>query len=218
MTILFFFYFLGGTLLVEVPMIDPEQQYESVDENRFQAQDTWQWWNKFRSVAEFHPRMMVALEMSADLPSKEEILRWLGEPVDLLIIPTHCFIRNASNYPVLGRAHKSVALKFLSKLNCKFVLKSSNDELSSLNNHVQYLKHLYDEHAKLPNIMEGYDDILEIPLQPLYDNLDSYTYEVFEKDPVKYLYYQRAIEGALVDKIPKDEISTKTVSFYLFSF
>lgn len=56
-----------------------------------------------------------------------------------------------------------------------------------------------------------FDDFLEIPLQPLYDNLDSYTYEVFEKDPVKYLSYQRAIERALVDKVPESEVSTKVM-------
>lgn len=27
-------------------------------------------------------------------------------------------------------------------------------------------------------------------MQPLMDNLDSYTYEVFEKDPVKYHKYE----------------------------
>lgn len=59
---------------------------------------------------------------------------------------------------------------------------------------------------------KSYDDMLEIPLQPLYDNLDSYTYEVFEKDPIKYVFYQRAIEQALLDKIPIEEVETKTVS------
>lgn len=40
---------------------------------------------------------------------------------------------------------------------------------------------------------------LQIPLQPLYDNLDTYTYEVFEKDPIKYMKYQEAIVAALED-------------------
>lgn len=57
-----------------------------------------------------------------------------------------------------------------------------------------------------------YEDVLEIPLQPLYDNLTSYTYEVFEKDPIKYIYYQRAIENALIDKISNEEAESKTVS------
>lgn len=57
----------------------------------------------------------------------------------------------------------------------------------------------------------SFDDFLEIPLQPLYDNLDAYTYEVFEQDPVKYLAYQQAIERAVVDKVPETEIETHTL-------
>lgn len=64
-------------------------------------------------------------------------------------------------------------------------------------------------------LFTSYDDVLEIPLQPLYDNLDSYTYEVFEKDPVKYIFYQRAIEQALQDKISEEDADTKTV-FIIF--
>lgn len=44
------------------------------------------------------------------------------------------------------------------------------------------------------------------------DNLDSYTYEIFEKDPVKYIYYQRAIERALVNKVSEAEIAIKKVN------
>lgn len=57
----------------------------------------------------------------------------------------------------------------------------------------------------------SFDDFLEIPLQPLYDNLDAYTYEVFEQDPVKYLAYQRAIQQAVIDKVPEAEIETRTL-------
>ena len=32
------------------------------------------------------------------------------------------------------------------------------------------------------------------------DNLESGTYEIFEKDPIKYEEYQSAIQNALVDK------------------
>lgn len=40
-------------------------------------------------------------------------------------------------------------------------------------------------------------DFLQSPLQPLKDNLQSQTYEIFEKDPVKYAQYQLAIKNAL---------------------
>jgi type II protein arginine methyltransferase len=44
----------------------------------------------------------------------------------------------------------------------------------------------------------GYQDFMQVPLQPLTDNLESMTYEVFEKDPVKYDLYEEAIRRALV--------------------
>ncbi|KAF2667980.1 Skb1 methyltransferase [Microthyrium microscopicum] len=47
----------------------------------------------------------------------------------------------------------------------------------------------------------GYQDVLQMPLQPLADNLESVTYEVFEKDPIKYEWYERAVAFALHDWI-----------------
>ena len=43
------------------------------------------------------------------------------------------------------------------------------------------------------------------------DNLESQTYEVFEKDPIKYRQYQEATRRALLDRVP-DEKSTQVVS------
>ena len=43
--------------------------------------------------------------------------------------------------------------------------------------------------------VQGYQDFL----QPLMHNLESQTYEVFEKDPVKYTEYQRAMYLAILD-------------------
>jgi hypothetical protein len=37
---------------------------------------------------------------------------------------------------------------------------------------------------------QGYADFLQAPLQPLMDDLGSMTYEVFERDPVKYHQYE----------------------------
>ena len=36
----------------------------------------------------------------------------------------------------------------------------------------------------------AYKDTLQSPLQPLMDNLESQTYETFERDPVKYERYE----------------------------
>lgn len=62
-------------------------------------------------------------------------------------------------------------------------------------------------------LLFSFEDVLEIPLQPLYDNLDCYTYEIFEKDPVKYKLYQNAIEAALKDRVKDEEIEEKLVMY-----
>lgn len=48
--------------------------------------------------------------------------------------------------------------------------------------------------------LSGYLDVLQAPLQPLADNLESQTYETFERDPVKYEQYEAAIASALLDR------------------
>ncbi|KAL0038065.1 hypothetical protein WJX79_000828 [Trebouxia sp. C0005] len=50
----------------------------------------------------------------------------------------------------------------------------------------------------------SYRDYLQAPLQPLQDNLESATYETFEKDTTKYTTYQAGIEAALLDCTPQE--------------
>jgi protein arginine N-methyltransferase 5 len=68
--------------------------------------------------------------------------------------------------------------------------------------HLSYLRALQRKEQPRPPIEffgAGYQDYLQMPLQPLADNLESVTYEVFEKDPIKYEWYERAIAYALHD-------------------
>lgn len=68
--------------------------------------------------------------------------------------------------------------------------------------HINYIRYLQRRQPRRPPIERfgaGYQDYLQNPLQPLTDNLESITYEVFEKDPVKYEWYERAIAQALRD-------------------
>ncbi|KAK6349511.1 methyltransferase protein [Orbilia brochopaga] len=65
-----------------------------------------------------------------------------------------------------------------------------------------YLHHLLEDLPPPPPLDifgAGYQDFLQSPLQPLADNLESMTYEVFEKDPVKYDQYEKAVKLALED-------------------
>jgi len=55
------------------------------------------------------------------------------------------------------------------------------------------MTYLFTQHDKLDeeNIIEvEYRNYLQSPLQPLADNLESTTYETFEKDSIKYELYE----------------------------
>jgi protein arginine N-methyltransferase 5 len=52
-----------------------------------------------------------------------------------------------------------------------------------------------------------YRDVLQAPLQPLADNLESGVYEVFERDPVKYKQYEEAVAQALTDRFTHNNIA-----------
>lgn len=84
--------------------------------------------------------------------------------------------------------------------------KDSERFLEALKKVAPHLAYIRNLQAKSPpqSILElfsagYYQDYLQGPLQPLSDNLESVTYEVFEKDPVKYDLYESAIRRALTD-------------------
>ncbi|KAI9666801.1 MAG: methyltransferase protein [Alyxoria varia] len=68
--------------------------------------------------------------------------------------------------------------------------------LEYLRTHVQakLIRHTGEERGSM-----AFQDFLQDPLQPLRDNLESMTYEVFERDPYKYEAYGHAITRALQD-------------------
>lgn len=61
----------------------------------------------------------------------------------------------------------------------------------------------------------GYYDWLQAPLQPLMDDLQSSTYEVFERDPVKYAKYEEAITLALGDREGDESLCVLSLSLVL---
>lgn len=195
----------------EIPMTDTNlgmlTRRKDIDVEQFVGEDMWDRWNRFRCHANFSHRIRLALTLTEDIPSQEEIKRWLGEPVDCIIIPDYLFVKNSQNYPVLSKLHQNVLAQFL-KFPIYLMLKTC-DNSNLLKVYVDYLDHLATQKLRIDCPMTGFDDLLQIPLQPLYDNLDSYTYEVFEKDPVKYKLYQMAVEKALLDRVPERLMASK---------
>jgi hypothetical protein len=97
-----------------------------------QGGSTWEAWNRLRMFCEHNSSIGVALgeclswviyvacsdqvdassfgclswrsEITADLPSREVLRRWLGEPVKAIILPTSIFLTNRKGFPVLSKA------------------------------------------------------------------------------------------------------------------
>jgi len=69
-------------------------------------ENSWYWWRKIRTLCEENSKLGVVLQLTPDLPSSEEIERWLSEPVKAVVIPTSLFLTNKSGFPVLSKAHQ----------------------------------------------------------------------------------------------------------------
>ncbi|KAI5642510.1 PRMT5 arginine-N-methyltransferase domain-containing protein [Phthorimaea operculella] len=185
--------------------IDDEEAYN----------ETWHWWSKFHELMDYDKRVGVVLELTADLPSKEIVDRWLGEPVKAVIVPTSIFHNNKKGFPVLSKAHQALVVSMVER-DAQVIV--SGAKRSNIEFYLQYLYQLWQRRRNpaedpMLSYARGWEDYLQTPLQPLADNLDTHTYNVFEKDPVKYDQYQKAIVKALISlqtkQAPEDKSESK---------
>ncbi|XP_072357647.1 protein arginine N-methyltransferase 5 [Scyliorhinus torazame] len=204
---------------IRVPLISSEDMRDDIVENDpvlrsedcSEEEKTWLWWHHFRALCDYNKRITLALAVGADLPSDSVIDRWLGEPIKAAVLPTSIFLTNKKGFPVLSKMHQNLIYR-LFKLEVQFVITGSNrHSQKEYRSYLQYLEYL-NQHRPPPNSYEafakGYEDYLQCPLQPLMDNLESQTYEIFEKDHIKYSQYQQAVYKCLLDRIPEEEKDT----------
>ncbi|CAF1148235.1 unnamed protein product [Adineta steineri] len=194
-----------NTLYFAYWFVFPTRAQSNSDDDDDDAElQPWLWWNKIYKLLDYHGKVYPVLELSADVPSEQAQKRWLGEPVRAVILPTKIFTTNAKGFPVLSPAHQLFIIKLI-KLKVQFIIKGINPRDSTLfEPYLQYLKHVTRQTEPTNRVLEsfthGYEDRLQVPLQPLADNLESRTYEIFEKDPIKYIQYEKAIYQALIEK------------------
>lgn len=194
------------TLWLRIPLVSPQRaspdfQGKASSSSDRCIDDSWEWWNNFRTACEYHPNLAVALELSADLPSQAALDRWFAEPVKAVFVPTSIFLTNKKGFPVLSKAHQSCIQK-LFLLNAQLVVTGPPSQGQGLGIYWQYLQYLHRNMKPLTpeeQFESPYFDYLQAPLQPLMDNLESQTYETFERDPVKYKLYEEAVYLALLD-------------------
>ena len=186
------------------------------------SDQSWGAWNRLRTLCDSHPNLGVALAVGGKLPPDSVVQRWLGEPIRAALLPTSIFVANAGGYPTLSTRHQELIRRLLEH-NVQLLVAGraihgpgvaaaersgdapeaagvSKPVQADLRPYLQYLSHLA---SRVPPLSEGekfvapYRDFLQAPLQPLMDNLESQMYETFERDPVKYAQYEKAVAAAL---------------------
>ncbi len=109
----------------------------------------------------------------------------------------------AESDPPVGLTAKSsllgTAATFPTPAEAAHVPCHTNDDPTPYLSYMRNLQNKQPPQSQLEKFGSGYQDYLQAPLQPLTVNLESITYEVFEKDPVKYDWYEKAIARALHD-------------------
>lgn len=164
--------------------------------------DGWSRWNKLKSQlpTNFQIKVILKLDQESALyyhSHEKHVKRWIAEPLKAVVLPTTLFVMNNENYPVLLKPLQELIRMFLYYSIGIVVNGKSYHQSKSLLPYTQYIHFLKHQVEQTLTMEESFSrsfwDILQCPLQPLADNLESQTYEIFEQDPVKYVSYEKAI-------------------------
>lgn len=126
---------------IQLPMIHPSKFSPICDEN--EKEDSWEWWNNLRTHCYYSKQLCLALELpdTKNLPSTNEIDRWIGEPVKVLIISTTLFLTNQHKQPVLSKLHQEIIQKFLN-IDVQYVIKGPKLHESNYRQYNAYINYL----------------------------------------------------------------------------
>jgi type II protein arginine methyltransferase len=90
-------------------------------------------------------------------------------------------------------------LKYAFDYQVQVIISGQSEKIE---NFKEYIETVYENLTPLCEeeyFTQPYYDYLQQPLQPLMMNLENQTYDIFEKDPIKYDLYQEAVFQALKD-------------------
>lgn len=199
--------------VVEIDLMNSEYYRLMYHKDSDQEEDipsSWSFWNKIHAATNYSLRMEVALVISSDSHDDEnEIAKWLGECISMVVFTNDCFLTNSKNYPVLSKQNQDALRILMQCCRPAIVIEPEDFEDAKVCHYRDYLR--FQEKFTNHDDHSFEQDLPRFPLQPLKDNLDYGTYETFERDNAKYIFYQRAIEGALMDMVTEEEKVLKEI-------
>lgn len=174
---------------------------------------TWEVWDTVRKMCDYPTNLSLALEVPKNALPSHLLDRWFTEPISMLILSAQStFVPNPKGFPVLPKHTQQLVHKFTKKQPF-YLLKDIPTSLNTSPEEMPYaagdacliyLRHIMSKQpapSRMDIFSEGYADILQLPLQPLNDDLETPCYEVFERDESKYDYYEHAIQAAVENEL-----------------
>ncbi|GMR43040.1 hypothetical protein PMAYCL1PPCAC_13235, partial [Pristionchus mayeri] len=183
--------------------------------------EIWEIWADFRTmVGNFAgDRLCVGIKLMEDLDDEfvdaQSLQRWQAEPVIMFTMETNVFTTNSRTGGAdLAPAHtRLLETLWTSETMTAAVRGPLKDPRGARLQYAQAIRSiigplwLKKKLSKKPNFLDlsevHYQDVIQKPLQPLADNLQSGVYNTFEADAPKYKYYGEAVEAAIYDMIKK---------------
>ncbi|KAM3715862.1 Protein arginine N-methyltransferase [Dirofilaria immitis] len=191
------------------------------------TRDIWGIWADFRSLCTNYPMQKLAVGLRLCPNLADEFLeprlykRWHAEPLCSFCIETSIFTSNGQyGKCTLPLAHHRLLMDLFVSVVQRPLIHCNSSEQIDEHLRLQYVniikqlireKVIRSKEAALlgsdDNVLfeylghREYIDTLQMPLQPLADNLDSGTYAIFEEDSVKYDLYREAISHAIEDLV-----------------
>ncbi|KAL6727154.1 hypothetical protein Aduo_009054 [Ancylostoma duodenale] len=184
-----------------------------------ETRDCWTVWADFRKLcSNFSSQKLIAgLHLTPDIDEEfvdqKLISRWKAEPLAVFCVDVDVFVSDQSlRHLCLPPAHANSLAELWMSDNGRLMVRGSRETETSPSVQLQCAQALRavvrDVNCRpkgltssgfLVDANVNYVDVLQVPLQPLADNLDSGVYNTFEQDPVKYRRYREAVELAIRD-------------------
>ncbi|TRY50527.1 Protein arginine N-methyltransferase [Cryptosporidium tyzzeri] len=167
-------------------------------------------WQITNTIINATPNTKIGLSLKIDSNlsriSIEDYSRFFGEPIKCMFINYDFFESKHSGSSISEvlkhsmRAKVPISIYFNDNIssNVKPIIKNS------YNNIIKFIKSFPPLSSK-QKYEYNYIDVLQMPLQPLSNNLKSIEYEVFERDHIKYEKYFHAVKLFLSENNIKSE-------------
>ncbi|UMM25701.1 hypothetical protein L5515_005413 [Caenorhabditis briggsae] len=176
--------------------------------------DIWTIWANFRQGCyNFSGVYLQAmLRIAGDLPDEfvdtKRVDRWKAEPLGGFVVETDVYATDRNGMASLSSAHISFLRQLWSSDDLRILVDPKTDTFLynvtlkaeyalALRQAVRDVNYKSSESSTTSLAVSEYKDVLQAPLQPLSENLDSSVYNVFEQDKIKYDAYGDAVMGVL---------------------